>query len=62
MFLLPTNHDFARWKQYLFNILLFEHLKKIILKHLVELPINTTFHVKFSFSTVNEWNLAYNKN
>ena len=47
MFLLPTNHDFGRWKQHLLDILIFEHFKKCILKNLVELPINTTFDLKF---------------
>ena len=35
--------------------------KKGILKNLVEFPINTTFDLKFSCSTVDEWNLVYNK-
>ena len=61
IFLLPTNHDFGRWKQLLFDILLFAHFKKCILQNLVILPINTTFDLKFSCSTEDEWNLVYNK-
>ena len=35
--------------------------KKIYLKKLVEFLINTTFHLTFSCSTGDEWNLVYNK-
>ena len=61
IFLLPTNHDFGRWKQHIFDILFIAHFKKYILKNLVELPINTTFDLKLSCSTGDEWNLEYNK-
>ena len=61
IFLLPTNRDFRRWKQPLFDILFFAHFKKDILKNLVELPINKTFDLKFPCSTGDEWNLVYNK-
>ena len=54
IFLLKTNHDFERFKQHLFDILFFAYFKKIILKSLVELPINTTFNLKFSCSTGDE--------
>ena len=47
-------------KQHLFDILFFAHLKKIILTNLAELPVNATFDLKFSCSTGDEWNLAYN--
>ena len=46
-FFLKTNHDFRRWKRHLFDILFFAHLKKMILKNLIELPINTTLDLKF---------------
>ena len=39
----------------------FAHFKKRILKNLVELPINTTFDLKFPYSTGDEWNLVYDK-
>ena len=61
IFLLPTNHDFGRWKQHLFDTLFFAHFKKLLLKNLIELPINTTFDLKFSCSTGDKWNLVYNK-
>ena len=32
IFLLPSNHDFGRWKQYLFDILSFTDLQKMYLK------------------------------
>ena len=60
-FFLATNHYLGRWKEHLFNILFFTHFKKFILKYLVELPIRTTFDLKFSCSTGDEWNLVYNK-
>ena len=41
--------------------LIFCTFQKIILKNLVELPINTTFDLKFSCSTGDEWNHVYNK-
>ena len=37
------------------------HVKKCILKNLIELPIKTTLDLKFSCSTGDEWNLVYNK-
>ena len=61
IFLLPTNQDFGRWKQHLFDVLFFTHLNKCILKNLVKLPINSTVDLKFSRSTGDEWNLVYNK-
>ena len=62
VFILPTNHDFGIWKQHLFHILFFTHLrKKTILKNLNELPFKSTFDVKFSCSTGVDWNLVYNK-
>ena len=61
IFLLPTNHDFGRWKHHLFDISFFAYFKKCILKNSVELPINTTFDLRFSSSTGDEWNLLYNK-
>ena len=61
IYLLPTNHHFGRWKQHLFDILFFANFKKCILKNLVELPIKTTFDLKFSRSTGDELNLAYDK-
>ena len=61
IFLLPTIPDFARWKQHLFDILFFAYLRKCIFKISVELPINTTFDLKFSCSTGDEWNVVYNK-
>ena len=33
IFVLPTNRDFGRWKQDLFEILFFAHLKKKYLKN-----------------------------
>ena len=59
--LLPTNHDFGRWKQPLFDILFFAHFKKCILKNVVECHINTTFDLKFSCSTGDEFYLVYYK-
>ena len=50
-FSFTTNTDFGKWKQHLFDILFFAHIKKCVLKNLVELPINTTFDFKFSCST-----------
>ena len=44
-------------KQHLFDILFFCTFKKMYLKKLVELSINTTFDLKFSCSTGDEWNL-----
>ena len=38
IFISPTNHDFGRWKQRLFDILFLWHFKKCILKNLVEYP------------------------
>ena len=32
IFLLPTNHDFVRWKQHLFDILFFGTFQKMYLK------------------------------
>ena len=61
IFLLPTNRDFGRWEQHLFDILFFAHFRKGNLKNLIELPINTTFDIKFLCSTGDEWNLVYNK-
>ena len=58
IFLQPTNHDFVRWKQHLFDILFFAHFKKFILKNLVELLINTTSDLKFSCSNGDEYNLV----
>ena len=43
------------------SIFYFLHISKKELKILVELPINTTFDLKFSCSTGDEWNLVYNK-
>ena len=55
------NHDFGDGiKQHLFVILFFARIKNIFLKNLIELPINTTFDLKFSCSTGHEWNLVYN--
>ena len=59
-FSFTPNHDFGRCKQHLFDILFFSHFKQFILKNLVELPINSTFDLKFSCSTGNERNLVYN--
>ena len=42
------------------DILFFAHFKKYILKNLVELPIDTTFDLKFSCSTGDEWSPVYN--
>ena len=39
----------------------FAHFKNFVLKDLVELPINTTFDLKFLCSTGDEWNLVYNE-
>ena len=39
----------------------FAHFQKVILKYLVELPINTNFDIKFLCSTGDELNLLYNK-
>ena len=61
IFLSPTNHDFGRWKQHLFENRFFAHFKIFILKTLVELRINTTFDLKFSCSTGDEWSHVYNK-
>ena len=47
IFILPTNHAFGRWKEHLFDILIFVHFKKIIMEPLAELPINTTSTLKF---------------
>ena len=58
---LPTNDDFGRWKEHLFGILFFAHYKNCVLKNLVALPINTTFNLKFSCSTGDEWNFLYNE-
>ena len=52
---------FGRWKQHLFNILFFAHYKILIFKKFLELPINTTFDLKFPCSTGDKWNLVYNK-
>ena len=41
--------------------LFFAHLKKSILKNLVELFINTTFYLKCPCSNLYEWNLICNK-
>ena len=43
------------------NMIMIKHLKKFILENLEELPINTTFDLKFSCSTGYEWTLEYNK-
>ena len=43
IFLLPSNHDFGKWKQLLFDILFFSLFEQFILKNLVELPINANF-------------------
>ena len=62
IFLLPTNHEFGRWKQHLFDIILiFCTFPILCLKNLVELPINKIFDLNFSCSTEDEWNLVYNK-
>ena len=51
------------------DILFLAQFKKFILKSLVfkinakklELPINRTFDLKFSYSTGGEWNLVYKR-
>ena len=43
------------------EILFFARFKKYIIKIFVELPINTPLDLKFSCSTEDEWNLAFNK-
>ena len=44
------------------NFILLHTLKKFNFENLVELPFNSTFDLKFSCSTRDEWNLTYNKN
>ena len=47
----------------IYLVFYFLHIfKKLILKNLVELPFISTFYVKFSCSTGDEWNFVYNKN
>ena len=55
--LLPTNHDFGRWKQNLFDILFLIHPRIIYFKNLVELHLNSRFKLNFSSSTGDECNL-----
>ena len=38
IFHLPTNHDFGRWKQHLFDILFFSHPRRITLKNWLSCP------------------------
>ena len=61
IFLLSTNHDF-RIETTFIQYVIFCTSQKMIYKNLVELPINTTFDLKFSCSTGDEWNPVYNKN
>ena len=45
-----------------FMFYFYKSSKKFTLKNLLELLFNSTFRLKFSCSTTNEWNLVYNKN